>query len=402
VSNPQKNPRRFTDTLKILSFACLLGSVVTTPAFGLQYETIIDLGVEVRPSDINNNGTVTGSCKTGAPDCPDGAATSVAFRYTRSGGIELLNAAAIQANAINDSEQITGITATGAFLYDGNLRQWDGYTGSGINESGQISGNKALKNPFRATPLPRDPAIYTPNTWKNMGIAQTYSRGTRKGVYADMYSLRDINNLGYAVGSRSRYGLVGSSAILTTPAFNTVIYLPVPYGGYASAINDQFMIAGTSSSNASTGAYAHAFLYDYSNDSYTDLGTLTNDSGQHGLTSSAADVNALNQVVGSSWLGSTVTSAYDPSTYHAFVRDETGGMRDLNDGTLVTDLALSDWILTAATAINDNGDIVGTGLGNDGKVHGFLLINSDLQATLPPVPVVDPPAPTNGKRGKNK
>jgi probable HAF family extracellular repeat protein len=89
----------------------------------------------------------------------------------------------------------------------------------------------------------------------------------------------------YAVGSRSRYGLTGSSAILTTPAFNTVIYLPIPYGGYASAIND-------------------------------------------------------------------------------------------------------------------NGDIVGTGLGSDGKVHGFLLINAELQAL--PSPVVEAPALTKGKRGKKK
>jgi len=378
-----------------------LGSLVTSPAFGLQYESIIDLGVDVRPADINNNGTVTGSCKTGAPACPDGAAASVAFRYTLSGGIEWLNSAAVAGNAINDSEQITGNTATGAFLYDGNLRQWGGYTGSGINEAGQISGSKALKNPYRATPLPLDPAIYTPNTWDNMGIAQTYPRGTWKGVYADLYSLRDINNLGYAVGSRSRYGLVGSSAILTTPAFDTVIYLSIPYGGYASAINDQLMITGTSGTNTSAGAYAHAFLYDYAGGAYTDLGTLKNASGEYGLTSSAADINEQNQVVGSSWLVSTLTSVYDPSTYHAFVTDKAGVMRDLNDPALVTDPSLSRLILTAATALNDHGDIVGTGLGNDGKVHGFLLINADLQATPPPV--VEAPAPTTkGKRGKKK
>jgi len=401
MNNPSRNPRRYADTFNILSFACLLGSLVTSPAFGLQYESIVDLGVDVLPADINNNGTVTGSCKTGAPACPDGVTASVAFRYTLSGGIELLNTAAVAGNAINDSEQITGNTATGAFLFDGNLRQWEGYTGSGINEAGQISGSKALNNPYRATPLPLDPAIYTPNTWENMGIAQTYSRGTRDGVYADLYSLRDINNLGYAVGSRSRYGLAGSSAILTEPAFDTVIYLPVPYGGYASAINDQLVIAGTSGTNTSAGAYAHAFLYDYTSGTYTDLGTLTNDSGEHGLTSSAADINAQNQVVGSSWLVSTLTSVYDPSTYHAFVRDEAGGMRDLNDPAVVTDPSLSGWILTAATAINDNGDIVGTALDADGKVHGFLLTNAALQATPPP-PVAESPVATKGNRGKKK
>jgi probable HAF family extracellular repeat protein len=341
---------------------------------------------------------VVGSCKTGTPACPYGTAASVAFRYTQSDGIESLNSDTVSVNAINDSEQITGNTATGAFLYDGNLRQWEGYTGSGINDIGQISGNTALKNPYRTTPLPLDPAIYTPNTWNNMGIAQTYPRGTRKGVYADLYSLRDINNPGYAVGSRSRYGLAGSSAILTTPSFDTVNYLPIPYGGYASAINDRLMVAGTSGTNTSAGACAHAFLYDYNSGAYTDLGTLTNASGENGLTSSAADINEQNQVVGSSWLVSTLTSAYDPSSYHAFVRDDANGMQDLN--ALLTGPALSGWILTAATAINDNGDIVGTGLGSDGKVHGFLLINADLQGTPPPV--VEPPAPTKGNRGKKK
>ena len=65
LNNPQKIPRRLTDTFHILSFACLLGSLITTPAFGLQYQSIIDLGVDLRPADINNNSTVTGSCKTG-------------------------------------------------------------------------------------------------------------------------------------------------------------------------------------------------------------------------------------------------------------------------------------------------------------------------------------------------
>jgi probable HAF family extracellular repeat protein len=398
MNNPQKITRRFADTPGLLPLACLLGSLVTTSAFGLQYQAVIDLGVDVRPADINNNGSVVGSCKTGAPACPDGMTASVAFRYTQAGGIELLNTDTVSANAINDSEQITGNTATGAFLYDGNLHQWKGYTGSGINEIGQISGNKALNNPYRATPLPLDPAIYTPNTWNNMGIAQTYPRGTRKGVYADLYSLRDINNLGYAVGSRSRYGLAGSSAILTTPAFDTVIYLPIPYGGYASAINDHFMIACTSGTNTSAGTYAHALLYDYTGDTYTDLGTLTNATGENGLTSSAADINEQNQVVGSSWLVSTLTSVYDPSTYHAFVWDEANGMQDLN--TLLTGSTPSGWVLTAATAINYNGDIVGTALDGKGKVHGFLLINAELQATPPPV--VEAPAPTKGNRGKKK
>ena len=44
------------------------------------------------------------------------------------------------------------------------------------------------------------------------------------------------------------------------------------------------------------------------------------------------------------------------------------------------------------TAINDNGDMVGAGPGNDGKAHGFLPIDAELQATPPTVD--EAPAPT--------
>jgi probable HAF family extracellular repeat protein len=53
-------------------------------------------------------------------------------------------------------------------------------------------------------------------------------------------------------------------------------------------------------------------------------------------------------------------------------------MTDLN--TLVD--PNSGWTLTAATAINDNGDIVGTGI-LDGQVHSFLLTSGQMQ-TQPP------------------
>jgi probable HAF family extracellular repeat protein len=65
---------------------------------------------------------------------------------------------------------------------------------------------------------------------------------------------------------------------------------------------------------------------------------------------------------------------------HAFVWDAAAGMRDLND--LISDPA---WVLAYATAINDAGDIVGTGLLN-GQPHGFLLTNG-----LPPETPNQPP-----------
>jgi len=368
----QKTPLSRTGTLKALAVAFLLGPFASIAALaGYQ---LVDLGIDVSPTDINNAGTIVGSYKTDT-------GTVVAFRRSYDGTWKDIMGATV-AYAVNEFDQVTGKTSTGAFLLDGNMRTWDGYGGYGINETGQISGNKQLNNPYRATPLPLDPAIYTPSKWDNPGIATVYSRGTRKGVYADLYVLNDINDAGFAVGSRSRYGLAGSSSILTTPAFNAVSYLSTPYGGTARAINNRNMIVGTSGSNSSTGEYAHAYLYDYDADSLQDLGTLNNGLG---LTSSAADINEYNQVVGTSWLVTQLTSLYDPAQYHAFFW-ENGQMTDLNDAAIN---GISGWILTAATAINDNGDIVGSGLVG-GQVHGFLLATGQ----APPPPVGEAPVAT--------
>jgi probable HAF family extracellular repeat protein len=368
----QKTHLSRTDNLKSLALAFLLGPVASFSA--LADYTLIDLGVDVSPTDISNAGTIVGSRKSDTG--------SIAFRRFYDGLLQDIAGTTV-ANAVNEFDQVTGKTPGGAFLLDGNnLHEWGGYGGYGINEAGQISGNKQLNNPYRATPLPLDPAIYTPSKWDNPGIATVYSRGTRKGVYADLYILNDINDAGFAVGSRSRYGLVGSSSILTTPAFNAVSYLSTPYGGSAKAINNQNMIVGTSGSNSSTGEYAHAYLYDYNADSLQDLGTLN---GGLGLTSSAADINESNQVVGTSWLVTQLTSLYDPAQYHAFLW-ENGHMTDLNDASIQDN---AGWILTAASAINDNGDIVGSGLVG-GQVHGFLLVTGQ----APPPPVGEAPVAT--------
>jgi PKD repeat protein len=347
--------------------ALLIGPLNALPASAAPYQ-IIDLGTDVAPTDINNQGTVVGSRRTDMGN--------IAFRWSAATGIEDIVGATAAHAVNNELGQITGTTLSGAFLFDGTLQLWDGFGAYGINESGQISGNKQLSNPYRPTPLPLDPAVYTPDRWDNLGIATVYSRGTEQGVYADLYVLDDINDAGFAVGKRQRYGLVGSSAILTTPEFGDVTYLPIPNGGYAAAINNQNMVVGATGNNSTTDEYAHAYLYDYNTGTFQDLGTLNG-----GLTSSAADINERNQVVGTSWLVTRLTSLYDPTQYRAVIWDN-GQIVDLN--TLI--LSDSGWLLTSATAINDNGDIVGSGL-KDGQVHGFLL--SGDQSSVP----VPPPAP---------
>lgn len=376
-----------------LVLAFLLGQVVTVTAFAQSYN-LIDLGIDVSPTDINYTGMIVGEMN--ASQYP-----SKAFIRNPADGVnrEITGGTdgtlATIATAINDVGVVAGNTLTGAFVADGStlLNDWDEHGAWGINGSGAISGNEAGINPYRTTPIPYNPAVYEDNSWTVMDIAAVYSRGTRQGVYADIYKLLDINDAGYAVGSKSRYGLIGSSAILISPPYTdvndatNVTYLPTPYGGVATAINNQNMIVGTTGVDSLTNTYPHAYLYDFNADSLTDLGTLMNADGEYGLRSSAADINDQGQVVGTSWLVSVNTSLYDPAQYHAFLW-ENGGMSDLND--LVPDG--SGWILTAATAINEQGDIVGTGLLN-GEVHGFLLTSGQLPTpvieNLPPVAVAE-------------
>jgi hypothetical protein len=130
--------------LRAILLALFIGQMTTLPVSAEPWQ-LVDLGVDVSPADINNLGTVVGSRNTGSG--------SVAFRWLANGTPEDIPGSTA-ANAVNDSDQVIGNTLTGAFLYDGSLREWDGNSGYGINESSQISGNQALRNPYRATPLP--------------------------------------------------------------------------------------------------------------------------------------------------------------------------------------------------------------------------------------------------------
>lgn len=121
-------------------------------------------------------------------------------------------------------------------------------------------------------------------------------------------------------------------------------------GGYSSAhaINGSGAVAGHSVT--SHGVF-HAFISD--GDGLRDLGTL---GGAHSF---AYGINSSGQVAGYSFTPSGEET-------HAFVYS-AGRMWDLND--LV---ALSGWILTEAYAINDVGQIAGTGVFN-GRATGFVL-----------------------------
>jgi probable HAF family extracellular repeat protein len=130
--------------------------------------------------------------------------------------------------------------------------------------------------------------------------------------------------------------------------------LPGHTSSQARGINGVGHVVGWS--GTTEGAESHAVLW--INGEPQDLGTLRGD-----VSSQALAVNAAGQVVG--WSGS-----------RAFVW-QGGAMTDLN--SLMP--AGSGWVLTRATAINDAGQIAGTGL-LDGQVRAFLLTPDALLLTV--------------------
>jgi probable HAF family extracellular repeat protein len=186
----------------------------------------------------------------------------------------------------------------------------------------------------------------------------TYFRAVRwtNGVIQDLGALPGdarsyayaINSLGQVVGSGYARNHFHERAFLYTTSMTDLGTL----GGSASVaydINDAGVVVGQADPSGDTGA--HAFRW--SNGVMHDLGTLG------GANSVAYGINNAGQVVGQSQTAS--------GAGHAFLY-ENGVMTDLND---LIDPA-SGWVLLYANAINESGQIVGSGLIN-GQQHGFLL-----------------------------
>ncbi len=156
-------------------------------------------------------------------------------------------------------------------------------------------------------------------------------------------------------------GAVAGTAQLTNGTFraftagpssgSTATMLGTLGGGasYGQAINSAGSVAGGSTT---TRGYLHAFLY--SRGKLQDLGTLAG-----GNNSSAYGVNDAGQVVGYSQVSGGDSSAF---------LFENGQMRDLNQ-LIAADLG---WRLSEASAINNNGQIVGFGM-KDGAQRAFRL-----------------------------
>jgi probable HAF family extracellular repeat protein len=304
-----------------------------------QSYSIVDLGASSLATGINGNGTITGF------------SGSHAFVYSGGGMTDLgtLGGKYSQGQGINAAGAVAGYSTLAdgsyrAFLYSNGRMVSLGTLGANysaayaLNDAGQVVGS----------------SITATNLWH----AFLYSAG----------KMLDLGTLGgnqpgwsTTAASINAIGRVVGYSYLPSGDFHGFLYangamqdLGTLGGSWsqAYAINSAEQITGQAYLPGN--AKAHAFLY--SGGSMTDLGAF------HQYSSGLA-INGSGLVVGSA----DVRNNTGFLVYHAAIY-QNGAPVDLN--RLI--LPRTGWVLSAATSVNDAGEIVGYGKFR-GVQHGFLL-----------------------------
>jgi probable HAF family extracellular repeat protein len=325
----------------------------------VQNYAVVDLGAQSYAYGINNDGTVVGTIENLWPPH--------AFKYSNH---QMQDISQVTdgiffnyANGINSSGVIAG---SGYVSSDNNLRHALRYsngtvedltpglnyhcTATGINSPGQIAGygQPQVHIEIRITPnditfnQSEDAFLITGNIMKDLG--------TIDGFYSSQAF--GINDAGQVVGSSyNNVQHVNHASVYS--GNGPMIDLDDALGGNGYSVG-----YGINNNGVMVGVAYNAFIYDTANSQMMDLGAL-------------GDPNNYSEGLGINNNGVAVGDVYINSIYdnHAFVYSG-GSMQDLN--TMMFDPA-SGWDLQYATAINDNGQIVGYGINPDGYEHAFLL-----------------------------
>ncbi len=316
---------------------------------------------------------------------------------------------------ISDSATSDTITATfdgEAFLYSEgtwtNLRSEGLYGAEGINESTQISGYGKPADAYDIHAFRYDHTSGTATDLNNLENNYLYGYAVAN----------DINDNGAVVGFSAAPANIhafiyeaGTMIDLTTnPSPQTPSY--TPYLSQANAINNNGQVVGSVSLTNNISTDSRAFIWDATNG-------MTEFSDLAGKYSEAHDINYAGWVVGYSKDSPTEES-------HAFITlsgagtlevlddlsvggwSEAYGINDNNQvvgssddkavmwqkvGGVWTVIDLNTflptgslWTLVAASAINDNGSIVGWGtIDGESGYHAFLL-KADMDFVVVPEP----------------
>ena len=275
---------------------------------------------------------------TGSPLAPVGRYTAVRWIGTQSSSLNVIIPPPIsRANAINDSSQAVG-----------------GYTDE-LDEEwlNDMSGWASVVFRYKLTPC--KPSTVRPMTSTTTG-SWSATRTCRMCLMC----------------------ITPSAGLTVTISTTLVHWIPVarPVSSEATAINDAGRIVGSSSFDPHAFTLEpvfHAFLWrrlllieasDLGASPFVDLGTLCRYTN-HLCNSRARDINIHNHIVGQS--ETTTSSDAEPV---GFIHQGTT-MKDIH--TLLSPVDRAQWRLTEARAINDLGQIVGTGYFQGDKQRAYLL-----------------------------
>lgn len=381
------------DTIISVDAFDIVGEVPLTAAY-----TIVDLGTlggaASSAKDINNRGEIVGWA-----NIADGKRR--AFLYRHGAMIDLgtlIGGGDSEAAAINDHGHVTGSGGrnpygfpfrefTNGFVWQaGTMENLEGVfcpcsfnqrfgisVAYGINNSGQAVGRSET---IRGT------GVIHSTLWNYHGPGSgMINRGDDIGAGAGDWEVSrafDINDSGKAVGDYApeagRLGILERRAFLWKDGTRSDLgALPGHISSTALAVNGEGAAAGWSGSPDAH--VARAVLWRHG--SIQDLGVLPG-----AANSQALDINGGTWVVGWSGAAIGIAVAYDapgsseitdPASARAFLWRH-GRMLDLNELMILdeTGAPASGWVLTEAAAINDSGQIAGTGFHN-GEMRAFLL-----------------------------
>ena len=364
--------------------ACL--AIGITTARGQVMYSLEDLGVVKDmdysvPAAINSQGYVTGTAYKGEQTC--------AFHYdffkkfmedagglnSRGFGISSTSSVAGVNVVVGDAVFVTSIMPVshaamfkrGVPVDLGVLPNQVFSRANGINAMGQVVGYSGQQ---------RDSSQSRAFMWT--GQTGMIDIGTLGGGYAQAYA---INDAGYITGASQTKGM---GPIATTHAF--IYRLPQPpfprynrmadlgvlggFSSYGMAINNSNHVAGYSTI-AADNERVHAFLHD--GNKMIDLGSLGGPGNRWGTDVSVAlGVNNYDQVVGYTYLP---VIGDMPIQQVAFLwrRGVNGTGQMINLNRLLFGEG-KNYLVSSATAINDNGQIVGTAYDlRNGNVRAVLL-----------------------------
>lgn len=315
--------KRFATTVAfLLAVACLSPLAMGGPAI---YELTPFTGYTgINASAINDSGTAVGYCTNSA------GALLQAFVWTPTGGMVAIGNQQY-ARDINNAGQIVGDDNSGNSLYWASSSSsavtiaaagTNGGIAKGISDLGQVVGRTGY-----SVSNPREGYVWDA-TADGSGSVTTIG-----GQEANA-----VNDSGEVVGNqRFRWTASGGMVTIDAGAGDT--------WGQAFDINSAGTVAGYLGNN--TGRFIQT-----SDGTFTALGTLSSFSGG----SLDVSINDLGQVVGDIGYGAT-----------AFIW-VNGTMTGLNDI-----LGDASWDLKAASDINENGWIIGTGT-HDGSNVAYVMV----------------------------